>query len=145
LENNKHWQDLGFDVEKGDSKDFEEMIISRSTENSPTETNEYFQEESIQIKVFPNVHEESNFIINQIENDIQIHRLRPDDICVICLDSKNIGGYFDIIEAGLLPGLLNLIKELLYHQNLKSFWEILLSLLRCLYGECLEMANRPFV
>jgi superfamily I DNA and RNA helicase len=101
LENNKHWEDLGFEVEKGDSKDYEEMIISRPTDNSPIETNEYFQEESIQIKVFKNIEEETIFIINEIENDVKNQRLRPDDICVISLDSKHIEYYFKSIELGL--------------------------------------------
>lgn len=101
LENNNHWTDLGFAVEKGDSTDNTEMIISRPIENSPIVTNEYFKEDSIQIEIFDNVGKEIEFICNSILNDIKVENLRADDICVIGLDSRNIKIYFDGIERRL--------------------------------------------
>lgn len=102
LENNSHWIDLGFEVEKGNSADNTEMIVSRPVENSPIITNEYFKEDSIQIEIFDDVTKEAEFICEQIINDITIENLRADDICVIGLDNKHIKVYFDIIEARLI-------------------------------------------
>jgi superfamily I DNA and RNA helicase len=101
LENNKHWEDLGFSVENGDSKDGDHMVISRPAENSPIETNTYFEAESVTISVFDGLAKECEFIISSIENDIKVNDLRPDDICVISLDSANIATYFSTIQIGL--------------------------------------------
>jgi superfamily I DNA and RNA helicase len=101
LENNKHWDDLGFTVEQGDSKDNDKMIISRPVENSPIETNEYFSQESISINVFKDLSDECNFVADAIVDDIRNNELRADDICVIGLDAKHIGIYFDDLSNKL--------------------------------------------
>ena len=98
LENNNHWKDLGFDVEKGDSSDNCEMIISRPFENSPIKTNEFFKEDSIQIEIFDDVNKECEYVCSKIINDIRNENLRPDDISVIGIDNKHIKVYFNIIE-----------------------------------------------
>lgn len=98
LENNNHWIDLGFEVEKGDSSDNCDMVISRPFENSPIKTNEFFKEDSIQIEIFDDVTKECKYVCSKIINDIKNENLRPDDICVIGIDSKNIKIYFDLIE-----------------------------------------------
>lgn len=101
LENNKHWEDLGFKVLKGESKTGDIMVIERPSESSPMETNEYFNEDSISIQVFNDIKKETDFISQQIYNDIFSDNLNPDDICVISLDQKNIGIYFSSIETKL--------------------------------------------
>lgn len=101
LENNKHWEDLGFKVIKGESKTGDEMEIERPEDSSPIETNEYFNQDSISIHLFKDLTEETNFICKQIYNDIYVENLNPDDICVISLDQKNIVNYFNAIEKRL--------------------------------------------
>lgn len=101
LENNKHWEDLGFKVLKGESKNGEVMEIERPEESSPIETNDYFKKDSVSIYVFNEINEETNFISQQIYNDIFKEHLNPDDICVISLDQKNIGNYFTALEEKL--------------------------------------------
>jgi superfamily I DNA and RNA helicase len=98
LENNNHWTDLGFNIEKGDSSDYCEMVISRPLENSPIKTNEFFKEDSIQIEIFDDVNKECQYVCSKIINDIRNENLRPDDICVIGIDNKHIKVYFNIIE-----------------------------------------------
>ncbi|ALU28221.1 DEAD/DEAH box helicase [Myroides odoratimimus] len=98
LENNNHWLDLGFMVEKGDSSDNCEMIISRPLENSPITTNEYFKEDTIQIEIFQDITDECKYVCKKIINDIKNENLRPDDISVIGIDNKHIKTYFSIIE-----------------------------------------------
>lgn len=101
LENNKHWEDLGFKVIKGESKTGDDMEIERPEESSPIETNEYFNQDSISIQVFEDLTAETDFICKQIYNDIYVENLNPDDICVISLDQKNISNYFSAIEKKL--------------------------------------------
>jgi superfamily I DNA and RNA helicase len=101
LENNNHWADLGFDVEVGDSTDGCKMVISRSEDYSPVITNEYFKEDSVRIKLFDDLSKECQFVCQEIYKDIKEQNLRPDDISVICLDAKNIGVYFEVIEGYL--------------------------------------------
>lgn len=101
LENNKHWEDLGFSVLEGDSKTGSKMVIERPEDSSPIETNQYFKENSIDIKVFKNLDQETDFIVKCIDNDIRNQNLNPEDICVISLDQKNIGIYFSTIEKKL--------------------------------------------
>ncbi len=101
LENNRHWEDLGFRVLEGSSKDKEKMVIERPEESSPIETSEYFKEDSIDIKVFDDLNQETDYIANSIEDDIRNEYLNPEDICVISLDQKNIGIYFEVLERKL--------------------------------------------
>jgi superfamily I DNA and RNA helicase len=121
LENNKHWEDLGFFVEQGDSKDNDQMIISRPIENSPIETNDYFNADSVTIKVFTNLSDECRFIVDEINNDIKHNELRPDDICVISLDGNNIAAYFSSIQLGLEKKGIN-VFNLLEASNNNTFF-----------------------
>lgn len=101
LENNKHWEDLGFNVLEGESRTGDKMLIERPEENSPIESKDYFSADSIDISVFEGIDEETDYIVNSIINDLRNEELNPDDICVISLDQKNIGTYFSIIEDKL--------------------------------------------
>ncbi|WP_100613599.1 DEAD/DEAH box helicase [Confluentibacter citreus] len=101
LENNKHWEDLGFKVLKGESKTGDDMEIERPEESSPIDINEYFNTDSVSIRVFKDITQETDFISQQILKDISEEHLNPDDICVISLDQKNIGNYFSSIENKL--------------------------------------------
>lgn len=101
LEDNQHWSDLGFLVEKGDSNVGSQMIISRPNENSPIDTNEYFGENTILLKKYEDIDDECNAVVKDISEQIKNEKLRPDDICVISLDEKYISSYFTRIEKRL--------------------------------------------
>ncbi|WPV70571.1 DEAD/DEAH box helicase [Chitinophaga sp. LS1] len=101
LEDNRHWEDLGFEVLEGDSSVGSNMVIERPEKNSPSISNKYLSENGVTVRIFNNLDDECGFIIKEIENDIRKQNLRPDDICVICLDDKEIGNYFSTIEEGL--------------------------------------------
>lgn len=112
LENNKHWEDLGFRVIEGNSNNGDKMVIERPEESSPIETNEYFNEQSITINVFDDLKQETDFICEQIINDITNENLNPDDICVISLDQRNIKAYFSTIETKLQRAGINIFNLL---------------------------------
>jgi superfamily I DNA and RNA helicase len=123
LEDNNHWNDLGFLVEKGDSSDNSKMVISRPEKNSPSASNKLFTEDSVKIEIFENLTKESNFIVKQIITDIKNEELRPDDICVIGIDSKNIKIYFDKIESLLNSAGINTFN-LLKASNNNTYFNI---------------------
>lgn len=99
LEDNSHWEALGFKVESGDSKVGSAMVISRPKEHTPNVMNEELGMMTIFAQSFKNLAEEAVFVANNIIKDIADEGLRPDDICVICLDTKYIGEYYECISS----------------------------------------------
>lgn len=99
---NSQWEGLGFKVEKGDCSEVgSDMVISRPKENTPSYLSSLYGS-SVLVKTFENLEKECEYVANLIVNDIQIERLRPDDICVICLDGKNIERYYNTLSRMLL-------------------------------------------
>ena len=101
LSDNEYWKSLGFCVEKGNSKDGSEMVISRPNENSPSTLNETFGK-SISVLQCENLVDECEKVASLISDDIKKEGLNADDICVICLDDKNIGAYYSCLSEELL-------------------------------------------
>lgn len=102
LENNNHWEILGFKVEQGDSSVGSKMIISRPVEHSPNIMNQELGVHTIHAKYFNDHSDECHYIASCIINDVQKEKLRPDDICVICLDNRNIGVYYSLLAKLLI-------------------------------------------
>lgn len=102
LESNLHWQSLGFKVEKGNCCTGDQMIISRPVENTPSIINEQLGRYSMQWGAFESMEEECGVVVKQILNDITVEGLLPDDICVICVDQRNIASYYAKIEKRLI-------------------------------------------
>lgn len=102
LENNDHWEDLGFEVEAGDSSVGSDMVISRPESNSPLLKNRYLDNEKdiIDIEGFESLDQECIYIAGKIKADIDAE-LKPEDITVICLDDMNARKYFEIITERL--------------------------------------------
>lgn len=102
LDTNNHWESLGFRVLKGDClQTGNNMEIERPEENTPGYSNEKFDSSSIQYKSFENFDEECKFIANSISDDLVKEELRPEDICVICVDRKTVSSYFVTISSFL--------------------------------------------
>lgn len=102
LDTNSHWESLGFHVLHGDCQlTGDKMEIERPEENTPGYSNEKFDASSIQYKKFKNIDVECRFIARSIANDLTEEELRPEDICVICVDRKYISGYFSRISDSL--------------------------------------------
>ena len=102
LENNSHWEGLGFTVEQGSSKVGDQMVISRSAENSPLLKNEYLSDDVETLKVisFSSLSEEVNEVCKMIEDDLS-KELKPEDINIISLDDRNAKAYFSDISENL--------------------------------------------
>ncbi|WP_309708697.1 ATP-binding domain-containing protein [Siphonobacter sp. SORGH_AS_0500] len=109
LENNEHWESLGFTVEQGNSSVSDLMIINRPEDNSPAIKNTYLSDDDvIKVKTFTNFEDECKEVVSLIEKDIS-DELNPEDISIICLDTKNVWTYF------------NEIKLLLNRKGIKTF------------------------
>ena len=102
LEDNNHWELLGFKVESGESKEGDEMVISRPIEHTPNILNQELGIVTISIRHFSDLSAECSYVAKCITNDIQEQKLRPDDICVICLDNRNIKTYYGLLSKKLI-------------------------------------------
>lgn len=98
LKDNKHWESLGFVVEKGESKDEDDMVISRPDVNTPAFSNSVFGIGAIKYYVKTTVDEECEQIARDIAHDISVENLLHTDICVICMDDRNVDTYFSKLE-----------------------------------------------
>lgn len=101
LENNEHWESLGFVVKEGDSKNGSNMVIERPEANSSEIKNELLNQDEI-INVFSAVDfvTELKFIVESIKKDIE-RELKPEDISVVCMDNRNVAKYFNYISVKL--------------------------------------------
>lgn len=101
LENNKHWEDLGFRVIEGDCSKEENVIIERLEDASPLLVDDAKLNDCICLYPAPSFQEELNWIVNEIDNAIKKDGLLPEDIAVICIDQKNAMVYMEGLEKGL--------------------------------------------
>jgi superfamily I DNA and RNA helicase len=101
LENNEHWQSLGFNVEAGDSSNGSQMVISRPFDNSSEIKNTLLDDEHIiKVRGFGDLKEEIIYIVKAIIDDIS-KELNPEDITVVCMDNRHVKIYFEMISAEL--------------------------------------------
>lgn len=101
LENNKHWEDLGFHVKEGDCSKEENVVIERDEEASPLLVDENLIKDCIVFHEAEDFKDELDWIANEIDNAIKEDSLLPEDIAVICLDEKNAIAYMQGIEKRL--------------------------------------------
>ncbi|EAE1795580.1 hypothetical protein GM58_00530 [Listeria monocytogenes] len=102
FENNEQWNDLGYEVLKGNSINGDSMEIMRPKENSPLSISEKQKPyEIIELHSANGLEEEVKWIISTISNLISDDKLLPEDIMVISLDDRNAKKYFEQISSGL--------------------------------------------
>lgn len=97
LPSNMRWTSLGFDVERGNCADGDQMVISRPIKNTPSVLNEQFGTYIMSWKSFDYSNDECKYVAEQIIKNIEQEGLLPDDICVICLDQRNIATYYSYL------------------------------------------------
>ena len=96
------WESLGFKVESGNAQTGDEMVISRPKENTPSYSNEVFDNNSVKYIKCSDIDAECRYITQNIIDAIGKEGLLPSDICVICLDNRNIETYFNKISSILI-------------------------------------------
>lgn len=108
LQNNAHWEDLGYHVIEGNCNNDEHMIIERRPECSPLPLDQYqAKDEIIKWKSCDTIDDEILWITDAIENSIKEDKLRADDIMVICIDDKNVKHYFEELSQSLRVRKIN--------------------------------------
>lgn len=101
MKDNNHWESLGFVVERGNSNDNDQMVVSRPDVNTPAYSNKVFGVGTIRYYVKSSVNEECDQIARDIARDITEENLLHTDICVICIDDRNAEKYFKFLEVAL--------------------------------------------
>ena len=101
LENNNHWEDLGFNVIEGDCSKEEWVIIERKEKASPLIVDETKVPDCIRVYQADSFSDELNWIVQKINEAIETDKLLPEDIAVICLDESNSFNYFNRLEVRL--------------------------------------------
>ena len=101
LDNNEHWRDLGFNVIEGDCSKEEFVVIERSSDASPLLVDENKVTDFIKGCTSTELSDELDWISSEVEKAITEDKLLPEDITIICLDTRNIKKYFDGLEKRL--------------------------------------------
>lgn len=102
LENNDHWQDLGYEVISGNCSKVENVIIKRKEENSPlTIPEEYTKDDIILTYSASSIQDEMHWVSKQIIEAITVEGLKPDDIAVISIDDKYSQQYQELLKNEL--------------------------------------------
>jgi len=102
LENREHWEDIGYEVLKGEFRKGSPTVILRPDANSPLTISKYeTKNKVIQHFAAPDLKKEIDWIVEQIIAFLG-DGLRPEDILVISLDDRNARRYFDDIRAALI-------------------------------------------
>lgn len=101
LENKEHWEDLGYEVTRGNCIAGEETVITRPKENSPVNLSDYIEENNlIEWKQADSFNSEVEWIATEIEKFIN-QGLNPEDILVISSDDRHAKSYFSKISFKL--------------------------------------------
>lgn len=114
LENNEHWEDLGFTVLEGDCSKEEKVIIKRNDSASPLVIEDKKIKDYIQYYEAPTFVDELDWVAENIKSAINVDKLRPEDIAVICLDERNVFNYFNGLEGRLAAdsiGVYNVVDR----------------------------------
>ncbi len=121
LENNEHWEDLGYEVLQGDCSKNEEVIIKRKEENSPLKIpEEYKKDDMIVTYSATNIYDEIDWIVNQIKEAIEIDGLKPDDIAIISIDDKYSHKYEELLRTKLYNYKID-INSIISKNYIKGF------------------------
>lgn len=97
LENQQHWEDIGYKVIKGRFIADDNIEIERPDENSIDFFNRNINE-IIQTKSYNNDLDECKNIVSSIQNDLE-DGLRLDDILIIIMSNNNLKGYLNLFEV----------------------------------------------
>lgn len=102
LENSEHWQDLGYEVVKGDFTEGAAVEILRPTRNSPSSISQKSTiDQIVSCHVYTDLAQEISATVQAIVSDIKEEGLSPEDVLVVCADDRNAKTYLSHIAAQL--------------------------------------------
>lgn len=102
LESKEHWDDLGYRVVRGELTSGASVQIDRPQENSPSSISKHQDVSEIVVcKSFDQFDDETDWVTEQILENIKEDGVAPEDILVISADDKNAQGYFSVLRRKL--------------------------------------------
>ncbi|MGY3852317.1 DEAD/DEAH box helicase [Aeromonas aquatilis] len=123
LEDKAHWEDVGYEVLKGNFEVGSEIILERPSKNSPLSISKYEPlDELIKYKSFQNLYQEADWVVENVTSLLS-DGLKPEDIMIIALDDRNARSYFNAIQSRLITRSIQSNNVLLNPYSSKSFIE----------------------
>ncbi|QDV69028.1 hypothetical protein Poly24_27420 [Rosistilla carotiformis] len=102
LENQKHWEDIGYRVVSGTFEEGEKIVVERPEDNSLTVISDISGlDEIVKGYVATNFQDEVRYVVDNIASDIA-DGLTPEDILVVSVDDRNAKAYLSSVEMGLM-------------------------------------------
>ncbi len=81
------WKDIGYEIQEGSLEDGQSVKLVRTEKTSPKFLESHSPiDDLVQFKIFNNHQEQTEWLASQIEENIKIDELKPDDIMVIHAD-----------------------------------------------------------
>lgn len=104
------WRDVGYSVIEGELKEGEDVALHREPSASPAFLEDHSSpDDLVQFRVFRDENEQAQWMVAEIEKNLQEDGLRPDDIIVINPDPRTTRR-----KVGVVRGLL-LERKILCH------------------------------
>lgn len=122
LEGKDHWQDVGYDILKGDFAVGSQVVMERPASTSLDLVSRHLKkEEIVSAKSFGTASEEIAFVVESIKADLAAG-LKPEDILVISVDDRNAKMYLNSVQQVLVREnvAVNNLHEDSYSS--KEFW-----------------------
>ncbi|MGB8347065.1 MAG: hypothetical protein WCD86_19415, partial [Ktedonobacteraceae bacterium] len=103
LEDQWSWKAIGYEIESGQLRTGEQVVILRPEENSPNRIYDlYDKQKLVTTSIFSERGSELQWIAESIKRDIQEEGVSPKQIVVISLDTSNAKSYLTTLQRHLL-------------------------------------------
>lgn len=84
FENKELWEEVGYKIKEGQLEDGQRVILERDNDSSPKFLEEHSSvDDLVLFKSFDTVEEQNEWVVSEIEKNLQSEELRSDDIIVI--------------------------------------------------------------
>lgn len=100
LQNERHWEDVGYEIVSGRMDVGTQITIERPSQNSPTQLNTPQNVPLIKVKGFSSADEEVKFCAAEVQSFIS-GGLQPEDIMIIAIDDKVAQNYLSRVSHEL--------------------------------------------
>jgi superfamily I DNA and RNA helicase len=98
LQDRNHWEDVGYEVTKGDMRVGSPMIIRRPDKNSPTHLGVSPETPLIEVQSLETLSEEVEYCATQFEQFLH-GGLLPEDLMVIAIDDRSARSYVSALSV----------------------------------------------
>jgi superfamily I DNA and RNA helicase len=100
LQNREHWEDVGYEIERGELKPGNDVIICRPERNSPAQLVTPPNVPLTSVHAFANITDEVNFCADEFKRFID-GGLHPEDLMAIAIDDRAAKTYLSLLSEAL--------------------------------------------